>query len=260
MSAPRWLKGLLAAALGAPACATAPVPEPHARAVEAHLANLAQQAHQIATDAFQHRRCTEGEASVAERAVHLDDDLDALASRAEGGWATKEAFEVALGEATTLQTELAILQAEYDRCRALSGPAAVPGDLPPGARRLVILGVQDPGEVLPPEARRDLDDYLVARLGARFAVVPKEAVEAATRAHRGAAGCDAACARAVAQDVRGHKILTVALERDEDRCTVILALDDLATGVTERARTVRSDCALETVLAGIEDAVAPLAR
>jgi hypothetical protein len=255
---PRRAAAALVAGLAA--CATSPVPEVHARAVAEHLRGLSAEAQRLAQDAPRHPRCAEGDAPVAQRARELAEALDDLHARAEDRWASQEAFQEALGDTAARQTELAILRAEYDHCRALSGPAAVPGAVDPTARRLVVVPVQDPGGVLTPEARVDLGDYLVARLGSRFAVVPPEPVRAAVAEHARAGICNLACARAAGAALRANKLLMVTLVKEEERCGVTVELDDLATGITERARTVRSDCALETVLAGIEDAVAPLAQ
>ncbi|MCB9651360.1 MAG: hypothetical protein H6730_32900 [Deltaproteobacteria bacterium] len=258
MNLARAAPALLCASLLA--CATSPVSELHTKVVADHVTGLAEGAAQLAQDAPMHKRCVEGDDPVAMRARALAEALAELRSRAQGRWASQAEFQEALNDISARQTELAILRAEYDHCRALSGPEPVPGDLDAGARRLAILAVQDPEGVLTPEARLDLGDYLVARLGIRFAVVPPGAVAEATAEHDKAGRCNKACARAVGSEVRANKVLTVTLAQEEARCSVVLELDDMATGITERARTVRSDCAPETVQAGIEDAVAPLAQ
>lgn len=241
------------------------VPAVHARAVASHLAGLQSVSQRVADDAPHHARCAEGPSPVSERAQELHHDLSALADQAEGrrdgDWPDRDSFQSALSEASELQTKLALLHAEYDACRALSPEAVVAteGTLGrPGIRRLAALQIEDLGTGLDAEERLTLDRHLRARLGPVFALIPREAVVEAQRARRTKAGCEAACALAVARDVGAHKVLALRLTRVDERCSVVLDLYDLSTGMAERARTVRQDCGLPALMAGVEDAIGPL--
>lgn len=255
----RWAPALLLTAC------SATIPGVHARAVSTHMQGLSTEAHRVAQDARAHPRCWEGVDPVTHRAHDLDQRLVELAGTAErhedGSWPTQDAFQEALADAQSAQTELALLRAEYDACRAHSAtPTDVEGiRLAPGARRVALVSLQDPNGVLSAPDRERVDVYLQAKLSSMFALVPREVVRDAELDHVRKEGCLADCAFGLAREVGAHKTLVVTVHQKELECAVSLALLDLQSGVTERARAVRSDdCALESVVSGIEDAIAPL--
>lgn len=240
------------------------VSEVHARAVRDHLAGLSQAAHRVSEDAAARPRCLEGESPVAVRAADLAAQIAELAQEADdhadGDWPSFEAFQEAMSEISELQGRLALLRAEYDGCRALSRrPADLSGiPLAPGARRFAVLDVVDPGSVVDAKTRALLSRHLRTRLAPALPIVDPAAVRDAQLDWTEDRRCDAECALAVAREVGAHKSLVVRVEKQEDRCAVVLEVFDLSTGIMERTRTVRQGCSPETIIGGIEDAVAPL--
>jgi len=240
------------------------VSEVHAQALHQHLVGLSRAAAEVAADSGRRPRCQQGDDPVNVRAATMDQELTVLRDRAEDGadgrWPSQEAFREALEETSQLQQRLALLRAEYDACRALSArPVDETGvSLAPGSRRVAALDVTDPGSILSPDERARLSAHLRVRLAPVFPLVPADAVGDAQIDHMRDRACPAACALAVAREVGAHKVVAVRLEKTDDKCAVILEVHDLATGLTERARTVREDCGALSLLAGLEDAVAPL--
>ncbi len=254
-----WALGALLLSGCAPTISTV-----HAQAVRDHLATLRTSSQRMAADAPHHPRCNEGDAPVSTRAAVLHEDLSRLAEQADdhadGSWPDKESFQDALNEGAGLQGQLSILHAEYDACRALSSnPVDADGvRFARGMRRLAALQIQDLGTGIAAEDRLKLQQHLWARLSAVFALVPQAVVAEAQQDHRSKKGCEAACALAVAQEVGAHKTLALRLTRVDERCSVVLELYDLQTQMAERARTVRNDCSPSSLMAGLEDAIAPL--
>ncbi len=241
---------------------TQTIAEVHARAVQDYLQRLSQASQRVANDASRHQQCRAGDDPVSDRAISLNHDLRALSTRADkyadGSWPSRDAFSEAMNETTELQTKLALLRAEYDGCRALERQSFGASALVPGVRRLAALQIQDSGSGITTEERESLDRHLVARLGEAFALVDSIAVYGAQAQFTERGRCDGHCALAVAREVGAHKALALRLRRIEDRCEVILEVFDMATGMTERARTVRHDCSVTSIMAGLEDAIAPL--
>lgn len=260
----RFQLGVMGALLGCAGCAPT-ISKVHAEAVRAHLAGLAKAAHQVAEDAPRHPRCAAGDDPVVVRASALDEQLSALAAdaddHADGSWPSQDAFREALSETSDLQSQLSLLRAEYDACRALSARPTDLGGTPLAAeaKRFAALEVIDPGVVADPATHRALDRHLRARLAPAFPLVSPEAVSEAQLENAEGRRCPVRCALAVGREVGAHKVIAVQIERNPDkRCTVILEVHDLATGLTERARTVREGCSRESLLAGLDDAISPL--
>lgn len=242
---------------------TQTVSEVHARAVQDYLLRLSQASQKVADDAPRHPQCIVGDSPVSVRAATVNHDLRVLSTRADkfadGSWPSREAFSEAMSETAGLQTKLAILRAEYDACRALKRASAEPRTLAPGIRRLAVLQIQEAGTGITTKERETLDRHLSARLGTSFRLVDPVAVRQAQQQFEQHHKCETHCALAVARAVGAHKALALRLRRTEDRCEVILEVYDMSTGATERARTVRNDCSMASIMAGLEDAISPLA-
>lgn len=262
----RWLHLALACAGGLVAGCAPTISKVHAEAVSTQLGGLAAAARSMAQDAPRHVRCQAGDDPVTVRVDALSAKIQDLAGRAadysDGRWPSQDAFREALAEGSELQMQLALLRAEYDACRALSARPVDDDGIPiaPGTPRMAVLDLDDPGRLLTEAERAGLAAHLRARLRPVFGLVPAEAVDEAQLDHSTGARCPAACVLSVAREVGAHKAVRVALERRDARCAVILEMYDVATGIAERARTVRQDCGSQSLLSGLEDAIAPLVQ
>ncbi|MBN2497027.1 MAG: hypothetical protein JXR96_20715 [Deltaproteobacteria bacterium] len=133
------------------------------------------------------------------------------------------------------------------------------GEAGDGAARLVVavFDLEDRTEVLEPEARRDLAEYLRNRLAAsgRFEVVARARMRERLLAEKGEShrDCfDSACQIELGKALAAQATISASLLRVEDGCTLTATLYDLKRETAGAGASERSACSMKALMASID--------